>query len=213
MKRRWGFTGAASGQPFEIAQDARTQVRLELHRFDITNVPDEFFEDLGAAVGLFRSIRDMAESRRPAKVRDNLKAAIEAAHTLNEKLNGLDGNSRYLIRVGGCAVDLQDDHLWPIIQALGQAAILADEYPQSGRLPEDERLYLAVDVKNAIATHLGVEATSTKEGVFESILTVVLQIATGQQVNSVHELSRRALKAMKVEVQKGLFEYRLSKDD
>lgn len=198
MSRRWGATGVSDHVSIEIDAKARTQIGLELRARGVTSqIPEDFYKSLGEAISSFNSGRELAKASKPAKVRANLQAAIDAALVLNDRLNDLDGNSRQLLGEveNGEASVLQNVYLRKIIQALSDASHLADEYPERGRLPEHERLWLAVEVANAISTHLGITPTTTKDGAFESVLTIVLEIATGNRVSSVHDLARHALKA------------------
>lgn len=198
MSKKWGATGAADHHPFEIGAGDRTQIARELRSNGIGSaVPAEFYGSLGESIASFKSGRELAKGSSPSSVRANLKAAITAALELNERLNKLDGNSRQLLGEveGGEIATLQNVYLRKTIQALSEASRLAGEYPATGRLPDHQRLWLAVDVANAISTHLGVTPTTTKGGVFESVLTIVLGIATGAEVSSVHDLARQALKA------------------
>jgi hypothetical protein len=83
------------------------------------------------------------------------------------------------------------EHLLPIIQALSGAARLAKQYPQKGNLPENERLFLAADVRDLLNTHLGVNSGKAVEGgCFEAILTVVLEEALSKQRKDVQALAR-----------------------
>jgi hypothetical protein len=202
--------------PAEI-DEARKQIAKELGVKGVKEIPEGFFIALGMAIGLYCSIREMAEATRPAKVRQNLKDALEATRILNDKLNNLDGNSRQLLDEIEGGAQLQDVHLASIVRTLSEAVRLAKEYPTTrAGLHDHARLYLAKDVADAISEHLGRRATTTKEGVFESVLTIVLNLATTElasrrakkakkatkpkkqkEVSSVHALACRALKVQK----------------
>jgi len=198
MPRQWGATGVTDFKPVDIDLNGREQIRSQLQSIDSTyKVPEDFYKSLGLAIARFNSGEALAAISSPAVVRKNLQAAIDAALALNERLNDLDGNSRQLLSSvdGGETSVLQDHHLWKIIRALSEADHLADEYPKKGRLPEHHRLWLAVDVANAIDVHVGAAPTTKVDGLFESILAIILEIATGHQVSSVHDLARRALKS------------------
>ena len=197
MSRQWGATGIADVRPVKIDTARREQINLELQSKGLlSEAPTAFFEALSQAIGHFNAGREMAEFSKPANVRKNLQTALNAALELYGRLDDLDGNSCQLlaeVEYGGIAT-LQGAHLLKIIHALREASLLANEYPTKGRLREGHRLGLAMDVADAIDTHIGVKPTTTKEGIYESILTIVLEITTDKEVKSVHDLARKALK-------------------
>ena len=199
MSREWAATGVGTYVPVEIDKDTRRQVTLQL-RTVTTDLPalDQFFDVLGESVSRFRAHRNLADRSNPKIVRANIKKALKEVLRLNDSLNSLDGNSWQLIREqveGGLTV--QTHHLQTIIYALTQAEQAAREYPNTGRLRDHARLFLAVDVADAMHTHLGLTPTSTKDGPFDAILAIVLGAATGKRVSSTHVLVRRALDARK----------------
>ncbi len=211
-KRQWGATGVGGRvekiRPYvfevsadasitaRLSPDARTQIELILNDQSIA-VPDieGFFGTLANAIGFFDWGKRLREKSRPAAVRENLRRAEAAASRLNDALNRLDGNSRQLLgeTVPGGIRSLFG-HVRGIILPLKRAVLLADEYPQGGALPEPHRYFLADDVKDAIKTHLGIRATSTREGLFVEVLDAVLEEATGTPVKAVHELARAVIK-------------------
>ena len=122
--------------------------------------------------------------------------AVKAADRLSHNLSSLDGNSQGLLdktHKGG-VTSLQIRHLAKIESALADAAKLAGEYPNVGNLVDVPRLCLAIDVAKAIEKHLLIRATSTKGGLYEAVLEIMLHIATGLKPKSVHSLSLRANK-------------------
>lgn len=209
MSRSWGPTGVGTFKPVPLDEGRRRQIGQEIFSVGgISAVPSEFFGALEDALGRYDANREIAESSKPSEVRKNLKAALSAALELNERLNQLDGNARQLvsnITPDGVAA-LQQQHLLPLIHVLSEAEHEAEQYPKKGRLPEYDRLWLAVDVADAIRRHLGRQPTTTRTGLFPSILAIVLEVATGSAVSEVDALARKALKAQKVETP-GLAEY------
>ena len=165
-RRQWGSTGVFDFQIFRINSTTKQNICDHLHaEFQIeVKRPDAFFAALDMACAMYKSGLDLAKLSSPGKVKSNLNAAIEAAVKLNDKLNNLDGNSYQLLRkIEGGSVDCLKEHFLSIFTALSEASHLAAEYPK-GRRYEFHRLYLAVDVADAIRAHLGVEPTTTKEG-------------------------------------------------
>ncbi|MES9933556.1 MAG: hypothetical protein ABW162_12155 [Candidatus Sedimenticola sp. PURPLELP] len=207
MPRPWGPTGVGDFDPYKIGDQSRKQIVLELKNHGIESVSSAFFDALDMAVAFFNSNQAMAESSKPAKVRKNIQNALDAALVLNDRLNALDGNSRYLMND---VVDEGVHHLYNslefIIHSLSEASNLANQYQKNGRLPDYARLWLAVDVASAIKKYLGVPPTTTRGGVFESVVTIMLEIATGNVVSDVNDLIRRALKARRNDDHPGFIE-------
>ena len=196
MKRPWGPTGAGGPSIPRLSSGAREQIELFLEGRNIeVPDPDGFFGALASGISIFDSSKPLGEESRPAAVRENLRRAKAAALRLNNALNKLDGNSRQLLGevVQGGVLSLYDN-VKVVIRDLHLALQLANEFPSSGSLPEHNRLYLAVDVANAIETHLNVTATSTKDGLFVEILEAVVGEATGKEAKALHELARKAVK-------------------
>ena len=52
-----------------------------------------------------------------------------------------------------------------------------------------------------------------KRGVFESVLAIVLGVVTGKEVQSAHDLARKALKSKKYRPSNGVIKYVPPKDD
>ena len=198
MTREWGPTGVTGFRPADINAQQRHHLRLELRNHGINEISAEFFDSLSRAIGHYLANRRLAEESKPGAVRANLKDAIDAGVLLNEKLNALDGSARQLLGEVGAEIDeLQNKHLRRIVLSLDDALNRADEYQKKGgRLFDYGRLWLAVDVGHAVEQHLKVRATSKVEGLYESILAIALGIATGRNAESVHDLARRAIKAM-----------------
>lgn len=169
---------------------------MELVARKIKNPSPEFFKALATALAAYQAGRRIDTTSMPSNVRGNLKSAWNAALKLNEKLNRLDANSRALlseIEKGG--VLALREHLSVIVFALGDAHGLAQEHQNSGRTRDIAKLILAATVRDTIKTHLRVTATTTKDGLFEAVLTIVLEIAhAGKKVKSVHDLVQKALK-------------------
>jgi hypothetical protein len=192
MRRAWGATGVGKYFPPRLASAKRSRIADELRGWAfILPDPKSFLDDLAAAIGRYDSLRHIRETSRSAAVRENLSAALKAAEKLNERLNALDGNSHSLIEEA-TKVDFPTlrEHLDPIIRALFAASQLAKQYPQKGNLPENERLFLAADVRDLLNTHLGVSSCKAVEGgCFEAILTVVLEEALSKQRKDVEALA------------------------
>lgn len=199
MNRPWGPAGYSSHIPVSLESGIREQIRAHL-AYRGVEPSTEFFNGLDDAVSRCVAMRRIAEQSRPGQVRQNLQRAADLALGLNDALNDLDGNARHLIREADdvCVGELER-HLFPIITALIRAQGLAEKYP-SGRLPELSNVWLALDIKYVMEKTLGLPATSTKDGDWESLLVIVLEsdhIKDGKARGrtGAHSLIRRALKA------------------
>lgn len=61
-----------------------------------------------------------------------------------------------------------------------------------------ERLWLAINVAACIRGHFSVNPGASREGLYETVLHVVLRVATGDEPNDVHDLACRAINFLKV---------------
>ncbi len=198
MTRPYVPTGIVDFAPYKIDDQSREQIVLEVKNHGIESVTSAFFDALGVTVASFNSSQAIAEASKPAKVRKNIRNAVDAALVLNDRLDDLDGNSRQLMtEVVDQGVHHLHNNLDIIIRFLIEASNLANQYQKKGRLPDHARLFFAINVASAIKKHLEVAPTTTRGGVFESVLTIMLEIATGNEVNDVNDLVRRALKALR----------------
>lgn len=211
--KKWGPSGVAGVLPLaKLESPLRQSLLIEMRRKGVklvkSNDADQFFEELEQGLNRYRAHVELADRSRPAAARASLQAALDAALKLVDKLNELDGNSLLLLQSsadGGC--EAVREAAGSTVKALGKARHLADAYPRAGALPDYARSYLAADVAGAMRKHLGVEPTTTREGLFQSVLEVVLEIATGKEAHAVQDLVRRGLKTTRIEHSSGLIEY------
>ena len=213
MKRDWTCAGAEALVEIEISPDMTQHICTTLAHAKL-KPSDDFFVAIKRAISQFFTGKEIADLSSPSAIRSNLNSAKKAVHQLNNKLNKLDENSRLLISevMEGGIKHMQFSLLDQISKALTDASVIAEKYPKRGRLREDYRLWLAVDVADAIREYIGVEPSSTKDGLFESILCIILDEVTGQETTSHHELVRSALQ-VKITKSNGLVEYSRIKDD
>lgn len=206
LPRTWAPTGVTSLVPESLDKETRKQIETDLKSRNI-KAAECFFDALSEAISFYKSNKELAEKSKSAAARENLEKAGKLALSLMEQLNKLDGNSCQLIGevTSGGVLSLRNN-VGTIVCALRDAHHSADGYPKSGALPDSARLLLAVDIADAILTNLKSRPTTTKEGLFESVLTIVLATATGRKPEAVHELARRALKVEKKK-SVGLTEY------
>ncbi|GAB5452314.1 MAG: hypothetical protein Hals2KO_26420 [Halioglobus sp.] len=204
MSRNWSPEGVAAWKMYELNKERRDQFKTELASRDIVcDKPDSFFAALERAISLFKSDRALAADASPASARSDLRAALDLAYKLNQKLNDLDGVAWSLLseNAESSFLDQKAQTIQPLIQNLEQAMHIADEdFPQKGRLPDRSRLVLAVEVARIVKCHLGFEPTSTRGGLYDAILSLTLEAATNQPANSVHDLARNAIKQLKAQI-------------
>jgi hypothetical protein len=199
MARDWRPSGAADGKPTPIGGDLRRQIEDQILASGIGSpVPEAFFSALEQAGGAIEAAREMLTSSGPARVRENLTKALSAARRLDGALHALDLNSVRLFHeideARPFGIGTVHAQCLNIVIALEKALVLANQYPLSGRLHDAGRVWLAIGVADAIESFLGVKASTTKSGLFESITIIVYQAATGENVTDQNDLVRRALK-------------------
>lgn len=212
MTREWGASGVGKLDAVELSPDTREQIKqiLDTQSIKVADL-DGFLNALADAIAFFKAQVKMREESRPAAVRRNLKRAHDAALKLNDALNKLDGNARQLLaRVPEGDIHSLYENVGAAITALAKAQKLANEYPGQfgGNIPANHRIFLAADVADVIDSYLGIKPTTTKEGLFQAILEVVLEEATGREVKAVHALVRRTLSNnVKRKIPDGTVEY------
>ena len=197
---------------YRLSNDVRTYLETTVNTFYEKmgdKMPDleSFFEEVESAVAIVRAQQQLAKESRPAAVRKNLKRACDTAVRLKARLKELDGNSCRLLdhttEGGVSAVFLQVEH---VIKGLRGALQLAKEYPPSGNLLKKYHLDLAIDIAIAIENNLGVNPKTTRGGLFDEVLGVVMGEATGKEYADVHGLVGDAL-AMRQKRSDGTVEY------
>lgn len=212
-----GTIGVASPEPVQLSPEARQHLADTLKAFRCPPPPEAFFQDVENAISLYRAFRKLAAKSLPGLVRKQLRDAHGAASELERRTAALSPLARMLLNEavegGPSAVS---SLLCDVRTAIAAAQKLAGDSP-SGRRPDDDRVYLARNVAEAIHVHLGIEPTLTrnadsssgrsKGGVFIPIVEIVVEIATGTPHSAGHDLASRAVKTLKTEHGHGLVEY------
>lgn len=193
----WSTVGVVKLGPETLTPSRKEQIEqiLEDRRVELSD-RDAFYEALGLAIACFHAGRQIRESSRPAAVRENLKSALDAACKLKDKLNGLDGTSRLILDTSTkWGLQAHFGMMGMVVAAHERAYKVVDDHPtKGGNLKDWDRVHLAVAVANAIDSYSNVKATTTKDGLYISLLDVVLEEALGKDVKSVHVLAGKALR-------------------
>lgn len=206
--RRWGATGVGKSLPVVCLSEIQRKAILDCFVNDIQlNDQNGFLEGVERAIHLYQVARRLAEDSSPSAVRTNLASAKKAALALADRMNALDGNSWQLLREVAPDTDLRAT-LTTIVHALHKAGAAAKQYPTVGRHPEDEKQYLAAELRHLFEKHTGQRVTAFKSGLFVGLLNTVMTIATGKPSKDLHTLAETALREdSRVEVGDGLVEY------
>jgi hypothetical protein len=195
----WIPTGISDFSAFEFNTQQKQWLTLELRKFDIELAnQNDFFADFEHALNMYRGGKNLREETKPSIIRANLKMLKLAADDLNNKINKIDGNSRALItkELPYPYLDMRQ-HIHDLYLALCRAENTADEYPKKGALPDNSRLQLAIDTVKTIYKHTKIAPTSSREGLYESVLTIILTMATGEEYSGLHALLYRAINSYK----------------
>ncbi|WP_231363230.1 MULTISPECIES: hypothetical protein [unclassified Thioalkalivibrio] len=189
-----------------MTDEDRRYIATELEQRGIQiGDPAAFFNALTEGIRTFLSGDKLRQEVLPGTVRENLAATVDTAEILLDQLNNLDDLSRYLLdtKSDDGLLSMQSAHA-ALLGALYGARDTAAQYPRKGDLPKDHRTFFARDIADAIQVHLGVRPTTTKGGLYETILSIALELATGQPVQDAHALARKGLKVQKDVSQGGL---------
>ena len=197
-------TGITNYEPINLDSDAYSHLVTELGRFGFDSPPRTFFYALNEALTSFTAQKIIAQNSTPSITRKSVKSALTAAILLDKRLMELDGNAHRLVNKFSemSIYEWQERSLSKVISGLEQAQRESDKYPKKGRLPESYRLCLARDVAKAIKNQLNdedqlnVKPTSTENGLYISVLEIVLKCATGKEPLKVSDLAKRALKVL-----------------
>ena len=154
-----------------------------------------FFSNLDDAVGILHAAVDVAKKSKPSDVRDELSEAQSAAINLQKKLVNLSVGARYWIGEGNCnALEKLREDCVEALKILGSVGEYIGRSVSSGGSINYPTLHLAAYTADALRFHMGIKPTTTKGGLFERILEVVYEEATGKEHQSLHALVSRALK-------------------
>ena len=202
-----GVGALTTGLQSEVLAHLRAIARPEAP--DATSL-DAFVAALDGAAMTYRIAETLRDMSRAANVRGELAALQAAFLRLVDRVNGLGGLSRQILYSEGSATGREDMHAaldtlaQQIAAARTRAAAMPVGGPQSRRFA---RLYLAIDVARAMRSHLQLEPTTTRGGLFEALLKTLLEaLIPDTDDPSVRDLMRDALKARVTEHPDGVIE-------
>jgi hypothetical protein len=196
---KWGATGVGKFRhlAFRLPKTIKHEIETEVKYLKLTPKTGypALFKAIESAVRLFRHCRDMAADSSPAKVRENLQNIQKRALDLNEAFNQLDGNSSHVLAQYIELNEVRTNQLGGLLSATIQAIADAEKFPMRGRLPDNARIILVLELAHVLEDHLGLKYTTSKRSKFESLVSIIYQEATGRsRSGEVHELLRSAKK-------------------
>lgn len=197
MKREWHLVGISVVDSLKsvLSDGAKQHLINELVVRKLTDKDvDSFIRELDISAAFYLDRRELKKKTSPLMVRNNLQKASLQAEALGQTLKDLDFNSTHLvIEAMSDGESLLTEQIDDIVEVLKRAQVKADEYPRSGRLVEYEKISLAYEISEAIKCHLGKTPTMTKDGLFTTCVSIVLEDVTGKQVKDVHSLIEKVI--------------------
>jgi len=190
----WYPTGVSGYETFTLTNEQKTLLLTELRAAGVSQEAiDRLFPLIEKALAEYKAFTRIANDSRPATVRNNLKACLTTALKLNDHLNELDGNSRQILdQVEPTGATKIRENLNTIVHILSQASQEASYLPSGGRLPDYPKQQLSIKIADSLVA-VGITPTTTKEGLYCSVLAFVLEFATGRPVKAAHELVAKTL--------------------
>lgn len=212
MVRKWGATGVGKARHLGFALTpsikAHIQTQIESANLKPKNGYSQFFESVEAAVRLFRESRDMGADSSPARIRENLRNIQRRALDLNAAFNQLDGNSIRILAQYVNLDEVRSSQLGELIGAVQKAIGEAESLPKRGRLPDNARIILVLELAHIFENQLGIKFTTRNGSEFSSLVSIIYQEATGgSRKGEVHELLRSSGKWCRLENSDGTVEF------
>lgn len=194
MLTKWSPAGIADFSPSEIGPTLRSILQDQAAAHGLSDLPESFFEELGMSIGRYHSAKTVAAESSPAIVRKNLQRASKNARDLADALSALDVlSSSLLFNASDISATKWLDRVMSLSHGLDEAHNNAKDFPSSGRLPDFAKLFLAIDVSRLIESTLKRTASTTRSGLFESILTIVLEDITQAPIEDINDLVAKAI--------------------
>ncbi|SDI97312.1 hypothetical protein SAMN04488540_104122 [Ferrimonas sediminum] len=177
----WMAYGNTDLQPTSISPDLCQHIEQQLlATTDLTSIPDQFFCDLERAINFYQGQEEINRTDSPARVYAELKGVTAASTALHQALQALSPMARECIdsNVSDYLARSTTQEMLTRTGAFEGQAIEAENaiapYCARGKLPKSALHQLAVDIANGLEQHLGIKATTTRNGPFEAVLALVL---------------------------------------
>lgn len=193
----WWTMGVVELGPETLTESCSEQIDLDLKGRSVEiSDRDAFYKALDLAIACFHAGRNVRGFSRPAAVRKSLKKIFDSVHKFGDNLESLNLTARGILdESADGGLEAHFTRVRKVIAAHKRALKVVDDHPISGgNLKDWDRIHLAVAVADAIETYSNVTATTTKDGLYMSLLEMVLADALRQEVKAVHGLAGKALK-------------------
>jgi hypothetical protein len=195
--RNWIPEGVADYKITRLSDKDRGRIReAVLRKSKKKTVPESFYHVIEKEMGYYDADRRLAASNRPQEVKKQLELALDSAEKLNDQLQLLGGTSKKLIKEakGDRMASFDISSIPNLVELLAAAHQLALELPTASALRDRSRLNLAIQVAKAVQNILEMHPSSTKEGLYTEVLSIILEVATGKSSRDSNDLARKALK-------------------
>ena len=183
----------ADFKPFTFKADDRTHLERELAA---RGVPAErhagFIAALEQAIAMYKSgsVSDLSTSR--SQTRDALKGCLQALGNLEREFEALD-TAQGRASLAAVGLDLMDLLNQQFVGLRSQLIQAVDQPVPNGRSWDHTQSFLIKDVGTAIRDQLQITPSSTKEGLYEAVLEIVMKAVTGFEPAAANALARRGI--------------------
>lgn len=163
----------------------------------------DFIKSLELASSRFAAESKIHGKNKPSDIVRNLERALNSARTYKYHVKNLDTRSRLFIKKVSNADSIgYVENIETCIEyhtnILMDAHKLAKQLPQKGSLVQYYKLLFVRDIARVIKKHLDLKPTSTKGGLFESVVKILLEDITGKKHLGLHSLIEKVLAAEKI---------------
>ena len=180
----------ADFEPFTFNADDRMHLERELAA---RGVPAErhagFIAALEQAIAMYNSGVVSDRSTLPSKTRKALRSCLKALGKLERQFEALD-TARGRASLAAVGVDLDELlnlQFVDLRSRLGQAV----DQPVPDKEKNHTQYFLLKDVALAFPEHLQIDSSSTKGGLYEAVLEIVIRVAKGSEIAEPNALARK----------------------
>ena len=198
MRERLGPTGVGRPGPGlndEVLEHLRNVVTSK-ELPDDSDV-DGFLEFTNGSVSRYWSSKTLQEDNQPSRVKKELQDANASLVRFSKKINNLGGTSKWFLHSSlNCKSEYSFNSALDVVRSeLLRAERMASNPVQMRGAPRSHhRRSLASEVAYAMSNFLGMEPTTTRGGLFEEIVILLLEAIEEREVKSVREILSAALK-------------------